>query len=171
MMDAAAMLELLASSKNGKLSPNVMLQQLVADADPEVARLVGTFLTQQQEDDDEEPEPERERTVVVNEGPALVALRADVDAANARIDALERELQEHRERNDAIADALGACPECWGDDRLCPTCSGRGRPGSATPSRQAFERYLAPLLRRLDDARRARASVQPQVKQKPPMER
>ncbi len=43
------------------------------------------------------------------------------------------ELEELRERNEALAAALGACFACWGTDIFCTHCGGEGRPGAAAP--------------------------------------
>lgn len=54
-----------------------------------------------------------------------------------------------RERLADIARALGACPACWGERIGCPRCGGVGRPGAEDPRPEAFDRYVRPLLARL----------------------
>ena len=69
-----------------------------------------------------------------------------LDRRLQRMQALNRQLQE---RNDLLADALGAFPACWGDDASCRLCRGRGRPGFSIPAQQAFADAVAPVLERL----------------------
>jgi hypothetical protein len=61
---------------------------------------------------------------------------------------LYAELEALRARMDLLADALGACPRCWGEDLSCPRCWGRGSPGGRSPEPGAFESFVAPAIRR-----------------------
>jgi hypothetical protein len=74
--------------------------------------------------------------------------------ALARIEMLRRENEELREENqllrerlDLLATALGACPECWGEEQACASCQGRGIPGSFKPDRDGFVAYVLPAIR------------------------
>jgi hypothetical protein len=81
-------------------------------------------------------------------GPPEVSVLADPELA----DLLERiyaELEVMRERNTTLADALGACPRCWGEDQLCELCRGRGRPGGRSPDAVLFAEFVEPARRRL----------------------
>lgn len=53
------------------------------------------------------------------------------------------------ERNDTLAAALGACPDCWGEDEGCKICRGRGSPGAFKPKKYAFAEYVLPVMKRL----------------------
>jgi len=70
-----------------------------------------------------------------------VLLRAARDALNTM-----------QERHMAIAAALGACPECWGEEADCSQCNGLGRPGWATPDPVAFEAWVAPAIQAMSHA-------------------
>ena len=48
-----------------------------------------------------------------------------------------------------IAQALGACPQCWGLDQRCPACAGQGGPGSSQPDADRLLNLVRPALRRL----------------------
>lgn len=72
---------------------------------------------------------------------------ADPEAA-AVLERLYAEVESLRERTAALADAVGACARCWGDDELCPVCRGRGRPGGRQPDGALFEQYVDPAWRR-----------------------
>lgn len=56
---------------------------------------------------------------------------------------MDAELRLLRRRNAHLAAALGACPQCWGEDPDCAVCAGEGQPGSAPPHRQHFRHYVA----------------------------
>src|SRR5262249_639991 len=53
-----------------------------------------------------------------------------------------------RARNTVLADALGACPRCWGEDVRCVRCRGRGRPGGRRPDRLLFTEIVEPAIQR-----------------------
>ncbi|MFL5910947.1 MAG: hypothetical protein ACJ768_10305 [Gaiellaceae bacterium] len=88
----------------------------------------------------------------------LLRQRAEQDAGGDDVDdeevadVLERlyaEVETLRERMRTLADALGACPRCFGDDHLCPVCHGRGRPGGRQPDPALFTELVEPARLRL----------------------
>jgi hypothetical protein len=67
------------------------------------------------------------------------------------VDLLRRlyaEVESLRARTAVLADALGACTLCWGEDIACPACRGRGRPGGRSPRGDLFESIVGPAVRR-----------------------
>jgi hypothetical protein len=66
-----------------------------------------------------------------------------------RVVVLTGEAQTLGTRLGRLADALGACGLCWGEDHGCRACRGRGRPGYALPDEQLFEELVVPALRLL----------------------
>jgi hypothetical protein len=66
-----------------------------------------------------------------------------------KFDAMYEELYWHREKNDVLAAALGACYLCWGDDPQCEVCGGDGRPGAFEPDRKSFADIVIPAVKRL----------------------
>lgn len=50
---------------------------------------------------------------------------------------------------EVLACALGACPECWGEDAGCAYCHGRGCSGHFLPDMTCFATYVTPVLRSL----------------------
>ncbi|MBO9205456.1 MULTISPECIES: hypothetical protein [Niastella] len=62
---------------------------------------------------------------------------------------LERNYQLLIEQMDQFAEAVGACPECWGEDSLCNSCHGRGKPGYYQPNPTYFNMYIRPVLSKL----------------------
>jgi len=83
-------------------------------------------------------------------------LRAQLDAAGS-------ELQLLRERIRRLADALGACGSCCGEDSGCRDCQGLGRPGRTPPDERLFAEMVMPAVRimRLCDRRAASAPGEP----------
>lgn len=59
---------------------------------------------------------------------------------------MREELVELHERNDVLADALGACPTCWGRVKHCRECRGRGQPGWRVPDAELFEEFITPAI-------------------------
>jgi hypothetical protein len=85
-------------------------------------------------------------------------LQADLEVMMRGHAQLAAELDRLRQRNDALAAALGACHLCFGEDAWCPRCGGRGRPASRRPDPAAFDRYVRPLLAKLQARDPARAT-------------
>lgn len=71
------------------------------------------------------------------------------------------EREEVRRRVEELAAALGACPVCFGDDLLCPTCHGAGEPGARAPDPVAFRRFVVPALDRARAVMRRTAARRP----------
>ena len=63
-----------------------------------------------------------------------------------KIKAIRQELDQLRQRNDALAGALGACYLCWGTQVTCPTCQGGGVPGAYQSDRALFDELVSPVL-------------------------
>lgn len=59
------------------------------------------------------------------------------------------ELLALRERNDLLAEALGACYLCWGEYPDCQECQGQGMSGSRPPNRELFKQFVSPAISRL----------------------
>lgn len=66
-----------------------------------------------------------------------------------RTDTLLAELRKQRERNDLLAQALGACCMCWGENQECRYCRGQGRPGFCLPDEALVVEYVVPAIRTL----------------------
>lgn len=88
---------------------------------------------------------------------ALSELRQDMKGMFAEIKPL-------RERNDALAAAVGACCLCWGQNLECRSCRGRGGPGFCMPDESLFEEFVLPAIQTLR-AQKAKIRVSsPQVR-------
>jgi hypothetical protein len=62
---------------------------------------------------------------------------------------LERNYQLMIDQLDQFAEAIGACPQCWGEDVQCNYCRGRGKPGFFQPNPEYFDIYIKPVLNKL----------------------
>ncbi|MBC7947033.1 MAG: hypothetical protein H7Y42_04075 [Chitinophagaceae bacterium] len=51
--------------------------------------------------------------------------------------------------NKSLAQALGSCEACWGDNPDCDHCSGQGLPGWKNVNRRMFYLYVLPALEKL----------------------
>lgn len=70
------------------------------------------------------------------------------------LEGMRRELADLREANDTVAAALGACPFCWGGDRECHACRGRGRAGHRAPDPKLFAELVVPAVARMRAVKR-----------------
>ncbi|MEA2881230.1 MAG: hypothetical protein QOH32_449 [Bradyrhizobium sp.] len=94
---------------------------------------------------------------VQSDPPELQAARVEVTAlveqlhyAETRAEKLQRharrlaeELDAAQERLSDLAAVLGACGLCWGEDRACRSCRGRGKPGMFAPEPATRSRFFA----------------------------
>jgi hypothetical protein len=87
---------------------------------------------------------------------ALCELRENMKGMLAELELL-------RERNDALAAAVGACCLCWGQNLECRSCRGRGGPGFCMPDEPLFEEFVLPAVRTLRAQRAKNKSYSPQV--------
>jgi hypothetical protein len=138
---AAQLLARISGSDGAPPDPREMLQALAAQ-DPTMQLLMQQFDAMQSA---------RAESGVTIEGEAegseddLPDPRAEaVQELRSQVEAMYQELSMLRRRNDDLALALGACPECWGEDRGCRSCRGRGSPGYARPDTDAFLHYVVP---------------------------
>jgi len=73
---------------------------------------------------------------------------AEAEAKNEAMKRQARRLFEaHRGASEKLAElaaALGACGLCWGEDELCPSCRGRGRPGMVRPDLELRAKIFGP---------------------------
>ena len=51
--------------------------------------------------------------------------------------------------NSELSEALGSCPECWGEDPICHNCVGQGVPGWRTSNKSQFKKNVLPILKKL----------------------
>ncbi len=98
----------------------------------------------EEEDPDLLPESAELETIDFQEEKKERARRLRVKSRQMR-----SELLALRERNDLLAEALGACYLCWGEYLDCRECRGRGMPGSRPPNREVFKQFVSPAMSRI----------------------
>lgn len=123
---------------------------LLADHPDPTVRLISEIWAHRAQS--EPPEPEAEPTAASEHPPTG-------QRVFRRIARLEQELKHIGDFTDALAAALGACSRCWGNDSVCPRCTGLGAPGYGVPDRALFSRFIAPAVHRLAEARRERLAA------------
>ena len=72
-----------------------------------------------------------------------------VEEMESRMARLRRAHAELRDQYLRIAEALGACARCWGEDARCRDCGGAGTSGFFEPDRELFLCYVLPAVRRV----------------------
>lgn len=72
--------------------------------------------------------------------------RSRAQRIRAAVQEMREELVELHERNEVLADALGACAVCWGRVKHCRDCRGRGQPGWRTPDPDRFDEFVTPAI-------------------------
>ena len=77
-----------------------------------------------------------------NDSPRLRGLYREAAMLDTELARTERLLA-------TVAEALGACTGCLGEDEGCELCGGGGAPGSEAPDPDGFAKFVAPAVQRL----------------------
>jgi hypothetical protein len=91
--------------------------------------------------------PSRENAV--DNGLPSPARKTQITQIRSRIAEMREDLITQSERNHMLADALGACSRCWGEDAACRGCNGAGQAGWNLPEMELFKDLIAPAFARL----------------------
>ena len=145
---AAAQLLARMNATDGTPPPEVheLLDGLAAQ-DPAMRILAQHFEAMQNARAEQEAHVTIDGTAETPTEPARAAWDAQVASVlelRSQIESMFEELNALRMRNDDLASALGACAGCWGEDRQCRACRGRGCPGFSKPETEAFLHYVVP---------------------------
>lgn len=160
-------LEMLARLRDGGPMPNTtdLLAQL-GNTNPMFALLAQQFMTRAPSTPRAvidatpiEAEPDAEAADEQDSVPSGQSI--EVLELRERVTMLTRDAQALGQRLGQLAEALGACGLCWGEDPECRACRGRGRPGYALPDESLFEELVLPAVRVLRAQRLPRATVTP----------
>jgi hypothetical protein len=122
-------------------------QAMAQHQDPRIRMIAEWAARQAQQVDDSGPIVD---TTAVEEPAVAPQTSSERRRLLRRIRSLTDELSFQQEIGDTLAAALGACYLCWGEDRDCKHCRGRGVPGWASPEPELFDEYIAPAVRRMD---------------------
>jgi hypothetical protein len=130
------------------------LESLLLDrldhVEPTTRTLLQQYLSRQQGEDvdDEAAADDEDFAAALDDSTVRSERKQSLSQLQHLVETMYDELEELRQRNDELADALGACYLCWGEDPACEVCQGRGSPGAMRPNKEQFTRYVAPALRR-----------------------
>lgn len=64
------------------------------------------------------------------------------------IEGLKAQLEFELHQNDDLAKAIGACTECFGENKDCPECFGAGKAGQGIPDFILFNKYINPAIQK-----------------------
>ena len=106
--------------------------------DPLMAALFSSMLRKPEmteEGDDAKPEEGLHERELIRARRVIARLKDDLASADA--------MANH------IAEIFGACEFCWGLNRLCPRCSGKGSPGFKDPKQEELLSWVEPALQRV----------------------
>jgi hypothetical protein len=106
----------------------------------------------------EPPELEAARTEVMTLAEHLRQSEARAEKLQRHARRLAAELDAALDRLSDLAAVLGACGLCWGEDRECRSCRGRGKPGMFAPEPATRSRFFAEAV---EPAMRSNAAVTP----------
>ena len=79
----------------------------------------------------------------------LTNIKNKIKQANSEKTKLTNIMNHTIELNHLLADALGSCSNCWGEDHDCPVCSGNGIAGWRKINKRLFNVYVLPALEKL----------------------
>jgi hypothetical protein len=150
----SAMANILNRMQSGDTGTGVDIQEILqqhAATNPTIALLAKQLAEQkarQVDVIDVSPFEEQEESIETEEGNQEPS-SDDAIELRGRLDAVTVENQVLRNRNDALAAAVGACCLCWGQDLNCRSCRGRGGPGFCMPDEALFEEFVLPAIRTL----------------------
>lgn len=159
---------LTATEGNSGLSPQDVLLSQLDEEDPTVAMLAKYLTDASTEDEMPADDLLTTETEILPYDPAEVEAAFEkqaekLEGAQQQLSRVTRivhqlrhqlsdtyaELEDLQARNDVLAEALGACHLCWGENLDCEVCGGRGRPGAFMPKPRPYERYVLPAAQRL----------------------
>jgi hypothetical protein len=149
-MNSVVMEMLMGGMVPGAASPALLTDRLgeLARNDSRMAPLV-RHLQERLAARNSEVEPPLEGSAFAPAEPQIVEPVQDSPQSEELKSVVKRmfaELQRLRSRLGMLADALGACPQCWGEGAGCEYCGGEGQIGSYLINPKVFERVVGPAL-------------------------
>jgi hypothetical protein len=138
---------------------SLILSQMAANAPDDQNLALMSQLIQQRRAAEQASDPEEESRREETE--------TRLAELSGMVERLYREAEALRARSAELADAVGACPVCFGADLLCPKCGGRGRPGSRPPRPDAYRVYVLPAVARVKRIMEARRPHEPELTRPP----
>jgi hypothetical protein len=108
--------------------------------DPLMAAMIGTLMQQRATKEDRLDDQQDERDEELRER------ERELRRANRVIRALRQQLEAADRLTQYVATTFGACPACWGLNRLCAQCGGKGAAGYNDPALDELLAWVEPAL-------------------------
>jgi hypothetical protein len=137
--------------QSGASVPNMsdMIANL-AQRDPRMAPLVQQLQARLAERQPAVDQPGEESSIDTSDPEIVQPPRHSEGEQPRRLStAMLAEMSDLRARNDLLAEALGACHLCWGEDADCSYCAGDGCIGSFQIDTKVFRKVIGPAVKQV----------------------
>jgi hypothetical protein len=121
---------------NGDFQPNDIAAALASQGtNPLMASFIAQMASRREAADETTPEEQKDYEREIQHLKKIIArLRRELASAN---------VMAH-----FIADIFGACHTCWGLNKLCQHCGGKGKPGYSNPDLEELRAWIEPALKK-----------------------
>jgi hypothetical protein len=119
--------------------------QMLKEQNPEMAKYFELMQPMMQKNDSEENEDPK---INVELEEKIKKLKSINQKLFTIVEGLKSQLEYEISQNDNLAKAIGACTECFGENKNCPECFGGGKPGSNVPDFILFNKYVSPAIQK-----------------------
>jgi hypothetical protein len=148
-----SLLNIMMAARSGQDTRPMMEEMLNSNGDMDP--MTRMLLTQALARDENQDDTEDPNVIIIDQDDykpsrrqlALDRLRHRFQQMTQQIAEMSEALDVLQARSDDLADALGACYLCWGEDPRCPECAGKGAPGSLLPDPRAYREWVLPAMR------------------------
>lgn len=119
--------------------------QMLKEQNPEMAKYFELMQPMMQKNDSEENEAPK---INVELEEKIKKLKNINQKLFTIVEGLKSQLEYEISQNDNLAKAIGACTECFGENKNCPECFGSGKPGANVPDFILFNKYVSPAIQK-----------------------
>ncbi len=108
-------------------------------------------ISRQKQEEEEMPKEVLRRLRIQNKKlmEQIAVLKSKLENKTAGCELVRQQLAEIQKLNNSLAEALGSCNNCWGEETDCSHCSGQGAPGWKDINKRMFNLYILPALEKL----------------------
>jgi hypothetical protein len=79
----------------------------------------------------------------------VAALKEKLKSSKEERQRLISSMAKTKKLNHSLAEALGSCHTCWGEDPECTNCAGKGIPGWKPVNRRFFNMYVLSAIEQM----------------------
>ncbi|WP_136668643.1 hypothetical protein [Flavobacterium sp. H122] len=119
--------------------------QMLKEQNPEMAKYFELMQPMMQKNDSEESQ---DSEIMLELEEKIKKLKGVNQKLFTIVEGLQSQLKFEISQNDNLAKAIGACTECFGENKNCPECFGNGKPGSNVPDFILFNKYVSPAIQK-----------------------